>query len=88
MKGSAENGLPERREVRRSDLGRASRNGKNGFEDFLARRTRALLLDARASVEMAPRVAELMGQELRRDQNWVRRQANAYRALARGYLVT
>ena len=33
---------------------------REALADVLARRTRALFLDARAAVEMAPRVAELM----------------------------
>ena len=39
-------------------------------EDVLARRTRALFLDARASIEAAPCVAEWMGRELGRDEKW------------------
>lgn len=56
-------------------------------EDFLSRRTRALLLDARASMEAAPRVAALMAAELGRDENWIRGQIETYHALARGYLL-
>jgi glycerol-3-phosphate dehydrogenase len=56
-----------------------------GVEDVLARRTRALLLDARASAEAAPRAAALMAAELGRDDAWQRRQVTAYRELARGY---
>jgi glycerol-3-phosphate dehydrogenase len=56
-------------------------------EDVLSRRFRALLLDARASVEMAPAVARLMGDELGRDETWVEAQAEAYRELAAGYLL-
>jgi glycerol-3-phosphate dehydrogenase len=56
-----------------------------GVEDVLARRTRALLLDARASAEAAPRAAALMAAELGRDDAWQRRQVAAYRELARGY---
>jgi glycerol-3-phosphate dehydrogenase len=56
-------------------------------EDFLSRRTRYLLLDARASVEMAPRVAAVMAKELGRDAGWVASQVSAYTELARGYLV-
>ena len=56
-------------------------------EDVLARRTRALLLDARASMEVAPRVAELVGEELGRDQAWIRDEVDSYRSLARGYLL-
>jgi glycerol-3-phosphate dehydrogenase len=54
-------------------------------EDALARRTRALLLDARASVEIAPRVAELLAAELGRDEAWRRAQVAAYGEVARGY---
>jgi glycerol-3-phosphate dehydrogenase len=56
-------------------------------EDALSRRTRELLLDARASIEMAPRVAELLADELGRDEAWQRAQVEAYTELARGYLV-
>ena len=54
-------------------------------EDVLARRTRALLLDARASAEIAPDVAHLMAAELGKDEAWERGQAEEYRTLARGY---
>lgn len=56
-----------------------------GVEDVLARRTRALLLDARASAEAAPRAAALLATELGRDGEWQRRQVAVYRDLARGY---
>ena len=39
-------------------------------EDFLARRTRALFLNARASMQMAPTVANLMAKELGLDTAW------------------
>jgi len=56
-------------------------------EDVLARRTRSLLLDARASIEIAPQVAELMARELGRDEAWVKDEVETYRTLARGYLL-
>ena len=56
-------------------------------EDVLARRTRALLLDARASMEMAPRVARLMADELGRDETWAESQVAEYRDLAGGYVL-
>ncbi|MEN8144650.1 MAG: glycerol-3-phosphate dehydrogenase/oxidase [Gemmatimonadota bacterium] len=58
------------------------------LEDVLARRTRALLLDARASMEMAPQVAALMAAELKRDHVWEAAQVEEYRTLASGYLLT
>ncbi len=56
-------------------------------DDVLARRTRALLLNARAAIQMALRVAGLMAAELGRDQRWQDEQVAAFTALARGYLV-
>jgi glycerol-3-phosphate dehydrogenase len=55
-------------------------------EDVLARRTRALLLDARAAVECAPRVAAELAAELGRDARWAAAQVEAFRELAEGYL--
>jgi glycerol-3-phosphate dehydrogenase len=55
-------------------------------EDVLARRTRALFLDAAASMELAPLVARLLAAELGRDEGWQQRQVADYRALAQGYL--
>jgi len=55
-------------------------------EDVLARRTRALFLDAAASMETAPRVARLMAVELGCDDAWQQRQVSDYLTLARGYL--
>jgi glycerol-3-phosphate dehydrogenase len=57
-------------------------------EDVLARRMRALLLDARGSIEAAPIVAELLASELGRDTAWQQMQVREYSALAQGYLFT
>jgi glycerol-3-phosphate dehydrogenase len=56
-------------------------------DDVLARRVRALYLDARASLEMAPKVAEIMAVELGRDKNWRKRQVEEYTAIAKGYIL-
>jgi len=56
-------------------------------EDVLARRTRALLLDARASLEIAPAVARLLAAELGEGEDWQARQVAAYREAARGYVL-
>ena len=39
-------------------------------EDLLARRTRALFLDARAAIEAAPTVADILARELARNDDW------------------
>jgi len=57
-------------------------------EDVLARRTRSLLLDARASIEMAPEVARLMAKEMGYDEQWQTDQIKEYEELARGYILT
>ena len=57
------------------------------LEDALGRRTRALVLDARASLEAAPAAASLMAAELGRDAAWEREQVRAYGELVAGYLL-
>jgi len=56
-------------------------------EDFLARRTRVLLLDARTSIKMATVVATIMAEELGRDNDWINEQIESYTSLAEGYLL-
>lgn len=56
-------------------------------EDVLARRVRVLFLDAKASIEMAPKVAEILAKELHKDKHWVNQQVNDYTALAGGYFL-
>ncbi|CAN5184673.1 glycerol-3-phosphate dehydrogenase/oxidase [soil metagenome] len=57
-------------------------------EDVLSRRTRALLLDARASIEIAEQVASLLAQELGHDKEWANNQTEEYTKLANGYLLS
>jgi len=56
-------------------------------EDFLARRTRTLFLDSKASIEMAPAVAKLMAAELNKDENWIHEQIESFNKVAKGFLV-
>jgi glycerol-3-phosphate dehydrogenase len=58
-----------------------------GIEDVLARRTRALFLNARAAVAMAEPVARLMAAELERDEAWAKAQVAEFRDLAKQYMV-
>lgn len=55
-------------------------------EDVLARRTRALIVDARASIESAPAVARTLARELGRDKIWEGDQLEAYRTLGAAHL--
>jgi glycerol-3-phosphate dehydrogenase len=54
--------------------------------DVLARRTRALFLDARASSEAAATVAALLGPELGRSAAWQIEQTAEFKKLAQSYL--
>jgi len=54
-------------------------------DDVLSRRTRALLLNARAAAKIASKVAQIMAKELQQDEKWIRRQVREFRELARGY---
>jgi glycerol-3-phosphate dehydrogenase len=56
-------------------------------DDALSRRTRALLLNARAAVEVAPAVASLLAAELGKDSSWAAAQVAAFRALATQYIA-
>jgi len=58
-----------------------------GIEDVLARRTRALFLNARAAIRMAPAVADLMATELGRDAAWRQEQITSFGKIAEGYLA-
>lgn len=56
-------------------------------EDVLARRTRALFLDAGAATAAASRVAALLAAELGHDAGWIATQVAAFGRLATGYTV-
>jgi glycerol-3-phosphate dehydrogenase len=56
------------------------------LEDVLSRRTRSLLLDARASREMAPEVAGIMAEEMGLDENWRNTEIEAYNKLVENYI--
>ncbi|MEJ2542746.1 MAG: glycerol-3-phosphate dehydrogenase/oxidase [Calditrichaceae bacterium] len=56
-------------------------------EDFLSRRRRILLLDARASMEMAEDVAVIIAKELDKSRSWRKEQVETYQTLAKGYII-
>jgi glycerol-3-phosphate dehydrogenase len=55
-------------------------------EDVLARRTRALMLNARVSKEMAPEVAAIMADELGFSVAWEKEQVEAFKVLVKNYI--
>ncbi|MDP9172451.1 MAG: glycerol-3-phosphate dehydrogenase/oxidase [Planctomycetota bacterium] len=56
-------------------------------EDILARRTRALFLNAKAAIRMAPKVASLLAVALGRDETWEQDQISQFIAVAKNYSV-
>jgi glycerol-3-phosphate dehydrogenase len=66
----------------------ARREMARTVDDVLARRTRALLLDARAAIAIAPQVAKLMAAELAKDERWQAEQVTQFTSVARNYVLT
>lgn len=56
-------------------------------EDVLARRVRALFLDAKAAIKMAPKVAEIVAKELNKSEEWQKEQIEEFTALAKNYTL-
>ena len=56
------------------------------LEDVLARRTRILFLDAAAAMGLAETVADIMAEELGKDDAWKQKQLEEFGRLAQGYL--
>lgn len=57
-------------------------------EDVLARRTRALFLNAEAAISIAPTIARIMADELRRDDDWIESQLKDFNLIAAKYLIS
>jgi glycerol-3-phosphate dehydrogenase len=55
-------------------------------EDFLSRRTRSLLLDARAAIQHASAVSSLIAAEMNKDDDWIKEQTDSFKLTANNYL--
>jgi glycerol-3-phosphate dehydrogenase len=56
-------------------------------EDFLSRRVRALLLDAREAMLVAPKVATVMAAEMGKDVEWEKEQVKEFEKVASKYIL-
>jgi glycerol-3-phosphate dehydrogenase len=56
------------------------------IEDILARRTRSLFIDARASMDIAAEVAGIMAEAMGYEESWKMDQLESYRQLAEKYI--
>lgn len=78
--------LSEKLHIWKSQVAWAVRNEMaRTVEDMLARRTRALFLDARESIRIAPEVARLMAKELNRNEEWINNQIEKFKTVAKNY---
>lgn len=60
----------------------------NTLDDVLSRRLRAVRLNAKAALEAAPTVADLMGGIQKRDQSWITDQLSRFARVARGAMLS
>ncbi len=65
----------------------ARREMARTVEDVLSRRTRALILDARAAMEVAPAVAGILAKELGRDKAWEDEQVRRFLELGQNHIL-
>src|SRR6056297_283747 len=73
---------------RKADVVWAARHEMaRSIEDFLARQVRVLFLDARAAIDMAREVAELMEKELNKNEDWKKKEISTFVELANRYLL-
>jgi len=55
--------------------------------DFLARRTRAVFLDAEEALKIAPKVIQIMANELQKDANWQENELQNFSKIIKDYTV-
>ncbi|WP_103021111.1 glycerol-3-phosphate dehydrogenase/oxidase [Salinibacter altiplanensis] len=80
--------LDERLPIRGAQVVWAARHEMaRTVEDVLSRRTRCLLLDAQASIDVAPTVAKLMAEERGLSASWAEDQVDTFTEVASTYLM-
>ena len=56
-------------------------------EDVLSRRMRLLFLDTKLAIKLAPEIAEIMAEELKKDKSWTALQVSEFNTVAKRYLT-
>ena len=80
--------LDDRMEFTKAEVVWAARNEMaRNIDDVLARRVRALYMDARAAIDMAPEVARILADELGKDEQWQQEQVKKFTEIAKGYIL-
>ena len=57
------------------------------LEDVLARRARCLFLDARETLRIAPKVAEIMADALQKDDDWIANELKEFNTITQNYIL-
>ena len=57
------------------------------LEDILARRSRCLFIDAKETIEVAPKVAKIMAEELGHNQHWIDKELRKFKQAAEKYIM-
>jgi glycerol-3-phosphate dehydrogenase len=57
------------------------------LEDVMARRIRCLFLDARETLKIAPKIAEIMADALKKDQDWVLKELKSFNIITKNYIL-
>ncbi len=88
MNGSANEWLSEELKIHRQQIVWAVEHEMaRTVEDVLARRTRALLLNAKESRRIAPEVASIMARVLGKDEQWKKEQVESFTKLSEHYIL-
>ncbi|MFC3416049.1 glycerol-3-phosphate dehydrogenase/oxidase [Algoriphagus hitonicola] len=56
-------------------------------EDVLSRRIRMLILDAKAAMDSAEKIARIMAEQLKKDEQWIQQELEDFRKVAEKYLI-
>lgn len=56
-------------------------------EDVISRRTRALLLNAKESIRIAPMIAKVMAAEMNKDETWIAGEIKKFNEVAGNYMI-
>ena len=57
------------------------------IEDILARRIRCLFLDAKETLRIAPKVAEIMAGALDKDEDWIAQELKNFNLISKNYIL-
>lgn len=88
MNGDANEWLSEELKIHKKQISWAVEHEMaRTVEDVLARRTRALLLNAKESCRIAPQVAAIMAKVLERNKEWEDQQVRLFNQLADQYIL-